>query len=131
MIGAEVKEGDILVGKISPKGFVEYSPEEKLLNVIFGNKSHGYRDSSLSVKHGEGGIVIGVKRFKSIDGDLLDDLMYYSVNDHQKANFYISHDKTVYLLSRYHRTYFLTAIKTLLHYNYFLTVILTGLLTAL
>lgn len=73
MIGAEVKEGDILVGKISPKGFVEYSPEEKLLNVIFGNKSHGYRDSSLSVKHGEGGIVIGVKRFKSIDGDLLDD----------------------------------------------------------
>ncbi len=64
MIGAEVKQGDILVGRISPKGQVDYSPEEKLLNAIFGNKSHGYKDSSLRVEYGGDGIVIGVNKFR-------------------------------------------------------------------
>ncbi len=73
MIGAEVKEGDILVGRISPKGATDYSPEEKLLNAIFGNKSHGYKDSSLKVPHGGEGTVIGIKRFTSKDGYLFDD----------------------------------------------------------
>lgn len=73
MVGAKVKEGDVLVGKITPKGVVDYSPEEKLLSIIFGSKSQNYKDNSLKVKHGGGGIVIAVKHFRSIDGDLLPD----------------------------------------------------------
>lgn len=73
MVGAEVKEGDIIVGKISPKGLVDYSPEEKLLNAIFGNKSKTYRDSSLRVPHGGEGTIALVKRFSIINGDELDD----------------------------------------------------------
>ena len=73
LVGAEVKEGDILVGRTSPKGEGDYSPEEKLLNAIFGNKSHGARDSSLKVKVGEEGTVIGVKRFRTVDGEKFDD----------------------------------------------------------
>ncbi|MBQ7749207.1 hypothetical protein IJR75_01185 [bacterium] len=73
MVGAKVKEGDVLVGKITPKGIVDYSPEEKLLSIIFGSKSQNYKDNSLKVKHGGGGIVIAVKHFRSIDGDLLPD----------------------------------------------------------
>lgn len=73
MVGAEVKEGDILVGKISPKGITDYSPEEKLLNAIFGNKSRGFRDSSLKVPHGGEGTIAAIKRFSTINGDELED----------------------------------------------------------
>ncbi len=52
MVGAEVKEGDILVGKVTPKGQSEVSPEEKLLLAIFGEKSREVRDNSLKVPHG-------------------------------------------------------------------------------
>ena len=72
-VGAEVKEGDVLVGKISPKGQTDYSPEEKLLNAIFGNKTKNYRDSSLRVPHGGEGIVAKVERFSIFNNDLLDD----------------------------------------------------------
>ena len=68
MIGAEVKEGDILVGKVTPKGQSEDSPEEKLLNAIFGEKSREVRDNSLKVPHGGAGIVQMVRFFKREDG---------------------------------------------------------------
>ena len=57
MVGAEVMEGDILVGKVTPKGQSEISPEEKLLLAIFGEKSREVRDNSLKVPHGGAGIV--------------------------------------------------------------------------
>ena len=62
--GTEVKEGDILVGKVTPKGQTDPSPEEKLLLAIFGEKSREVRDTSLRVPHGGGGIVHSVKVFK-------------------------------------------------------------------
>ncbi|MBQ5929370.1 MAG: DNA-directed RNA polymerase subunit beta, partial [Clostridia bacterium] len=62
-IGAEVQSGDILVGKVSPKGEAELTPEERLLRAIFGEKSREVRDTSLKVPHGEGGIVVDVKVF--------------------------------------------------------------------
>ncbi|MCQ3035158.1 MAG: DNA-directed RNA polymerase subunit beta [Bacilli bacterium] len=62
--GSEVKEGDILVGKVTPKGMVEPSPEEKLLMAIFGEKSNEGKDASLRVPHGGAGIVLDVKVFK-------------------------------------------------------------------
>lgn len=65
MAGAEVKEGDILVGKVTPKGQSEVSPEEKLLLAIFGEKSREVRDNSLRVPHGGAGIVRDVKIFKA------------------------------------------------------------------
>ena len=68
MVGAEVKEGDILVGKVTPKGQSEESPEEKLLNAIFGEKSREVRDNSLKVPHGGAGIVQMVRFFKREDG---------------------------------------------------------------
>ena len=68
MIGAEVKEGDILVGKVTPKGQSDASPEEKLLLAIFGEKSHEVRDNSLRVPHGGAGIVQSVRVFKREDG---------------------------------------------------------------
>ena len=68
MIGAEVKEGDILVGKVTPKGQSEISPEEKLLLAIFGEKSREVRDNSLKVPHGGAGIVQMVRFFKREDG---------------------------------------------------------------
>ena len=68
MIGAEVKEGDILVGKVTPKGQVDVSPEEKLLLAIFGEKSREVRDNSLKVPHGGAGIVHSVRVFHR-DGD--------------------------------------------------------------
>jgi len=71
-VGSEVKEGDILVGKVTPKGQNDSSPEEKLLLAIFGEKSHEVRDSSLRVKHGEGGIVQKVEVFKRKDGYEMD-----------------------------------------------------------
>ena len=61
-IGAEVKAGDILVGKVTPKGETDQSPEEKLLRAIFGEKAREVRDTSLRVPHGEGGKIVDVKR---------------------------------------------------------------------
>ena len=68
-IGAEVTSGDVLVGKVTPKGESEPTPEEKLLRAIFGEKAREVKDSSLKVPHGEGGVVIDVKRFSREDGD--------------------------------------------------------------
>src|SRR6478735_729284 len=62
-IGAEVEAGDILVGKVTPKGETELTPEERLLRAIFGEKSREVRDTSLKVPHGESGTVIGVRVF--------------------------------------------------------------------
>src|SRR5699024_3723723 len=70
-VGAEVRDGDILVGKVTPKGMSEQSAEEKLLHAIFGEKAREVRDSSLRVPHGGGGIVNEVKIFKRVDGDEL------------------------------------------------------------
>ena len=68
-IGAEVSPGDILVGKVTPKGETELSAEERLLRAIFNEKSREVRDTSLKVPHGEEGTVIGVKVFDAQDGD--------------------------------------------------------------
>jgi DNA-directed RNA polymerase subunit beta len=68
-IGAEVRPGDILVGKVTPKGETELSAEERLLRAIFNEKSREVRDTSLKVPHGEEGTVIGVKVFDAVDGD--------------------------------------------------------------
>jgi len=70
-IGAEVKSGDILVGKISPKGETELSSEEKLLRAIFGEKAKDVRDSSLRLPHGEYGKVVNIKIFSKENGDEL------------------------------------------------------------
>ncbi|WP_124054111.1 DNA-directed RNA polymerase subunit beta [Arcanobacterium ihumii] len=70
-IGAEVSAGDILVGKITPKGETELTSEERLLRAIFGEKAKEVRDTSLRVPHGESGIVIGVKEFSSENHDEL------------------------------------------------------------
>jgi DNA-directed RNA polymerase subunit beta len=70
-IGAEVGTGDILVGKVTPKGETELTPEERLLRAIFGEKAREVRDTSLKVPHGESGTVIGVRTFARDDGDEL------------------------------------------------------------
>ncbi|MCX7668167.1 MAG: DNA-directed RNA polymerase subunit beta, partial [Atribacterota bacterium] len=70
-IGADVKPGDILVGKVTPKGETELTPEEKLLRAIFGEKAREVRDTSLRVPHGEYGKVIDVKVFSRENGDEL------------------------------------------------------------
>ena len=70
-IGAEVTAGDVLVGKVTPKGETELTPEERLLRAIFGEKAREVRDTSLKVPHGESGTVIGVKEFSRDDGDEL------------------------------------------------------------
>jgi DNA-directed RNA polymerase subunit beta len=70
-IGAEVTSGDVLVGKVTPKGESEPTPEEKLLRAIFGEKAREVKDSSLKVPHGAAGIVIDVKRFSRDGGDEL------------------------------------------------------------
>ena len=70
-IGAEVRPGDILVGKVTPKGETELSAEERLLRAIFNEKSREVRDTSLKVPHGEGGTVIAVKVFDAEEGDEL------------------------------------------------------------
>ena len=70
-VGAEVKSGDILVGKISPKGETELSSEEKLLRAIFGEKAKDVRDSSLRLPHGEYGKVVNIKIFSRKNGDEL------------------------------------------------------------
>src|SRR4051812_38422414 len=70
-IGADVVPGDILVGKVTPKGETELTPEERLLRAIFGEKAREVRDTSLKVPHGEEGKVIGVRVFNRDDGDEL------------------------------------------------------------
>ncbi|MEV1250171.1 DNA-directed RNA polymerase subunit beta, partial [Nonomuraea sp. NPDC049750] len=70
-IGAEVVNGDILVGKVTPKGETELTPEERLLRAIFGEKAREVRDTSLKVPHGEQGKVIGVRVFSREEGDEL------------------------------------------------------------
>ncbi len=70
-IGAEVSDGDLLVGKVTPKGVTELSAEERLLHAIFGEKAREVRDTSLRVPHGAGGIVLDVKIFNREDGDEL------------------------------------------------------------
>ena len=70
-IGAEVIPGDILVGKVTPKGETELTPEERLLRAIFGEKAREVRDTSLKVPPGGGGTVIGVQRFSRTEGDEL------------------------------------------------------------
>ncbi|WP_435299384.1 DNA-directed RNA polymerase subunit beta [Timonella sp. A28] len=70
-IGAEVTSGDILVGKVTPKGETELTPEERLLRAIFGEKAREVRDTSLKVPHGESGTVIAIRTFKREDGDEL------------------------------------------------------------
>ena len=70
-IGAEVRDGDILVGKVTPKGETELTPEERLLRAIFGEKAREVRDTSLKVPHGESGKVIGIRVFSREDDDEL------------------------------------------------------------
>ena len=70
-VGAEVSDGDLLVGKVTPKGVTELSAEERLLHAIFGEKAREVRDTSLRVPHGAGGIVLDVKIFNREDGDEL------------------------------------------------------------
>ena len=72
MVGAEVHSGDILVGKVTPKGETELTPEERLLRAIFGEKAREVRDTSLRVPHGESGIVVDVKVFTRKNKDELD-----------------------------------------------------------
>lgn len=68
-VGAEVKDGDILVGKVTPKGVTELTAEERLLHAIFGEKAREVRDTSLRVPHGAGGIVLDIKVFNREEGD--------------------------------------------------------------
>ncbi len=70
-IGAEVRSGDILVGKVTPKGETELTAEERLLRAIFGEKAREVRDTSLRVPHGEGGIIVDVKEFTRENKDEL------------------------------------------------------------
>lgn len=70
-IGAEVDSGDILVGKVTPKGETELTAEERLLRAIFGEKAREVRDTSLRVPHGESGIIVDVKKFERENGDEL------------------------------------------------------------
>ena len=71
-IGAEVRTGDILVGKVTPKGETELTPEERLLRAIFGEKAREVRDTSLRVQHGRGGIVVDVQVFTRKNKDELE-----------------------------------------------------------
>ncbi|WP_100405987.1 DNA-directed RNA polymerase subunit beta [Bacillus solitudinis] len=70
-VGAEVKDGDILVGKVTPKGVTELTAEERLLHAIFGEKAREVRDTSLRAPHGGDGIILDVKIFNREDGDEL------------------------------------------------------------
>ena len=70
-VGAEVHSGDILVGKVTPKGETELTPEERLLRAIFGEKAREVRDTSLRVPHGEAGIIVDVKVFTRANSDEL------------------------------------------------------------
>lgn len=89
-IGAEVVPGDILVGKVTPKGETELSAEERLLRAIFNEKSREVRDTSLKVPHGEQGTVIAVKQFRAEDGD--DEL---GSGVHEKVVVYIAQKRKI------------------------------------
>ena len=71
-VGAEVRPGDILVGKVTPKGETELTPEERLLRAIFGDKAREVRDTSLRVKHGKAGVVVDVQIFSKKNKDELE-----------------------------------------------------------
>ncbi|PJC69993.1 MAG: DNA-directed RNA polymerase subunit beta [Candidatus Tagabacteria bacterium CG_4_8_14_3_um_filter_41_8] len=71
-VGAEVRSGDILVGKISPKGEAELTPEERLLRSFFGEKARDVKDTSLKMEHGKQGRIVGIKIFSRDHGDKLD-----------------------------------------------------------
>ncbi|MCK9911806.1 hypothetical protein MXD81_21810, partial [Microbacteriaceae bacterium K1510] len=70
-VGAEIQDGDILVGKVTPKGVTELTAEERLLHAIFGEKAREVRDTSLRVPHGGSGIIVDVKVFTRDNGDEL------------------------------------------------------------
>src|SRR6188768_1221115 len=95
-IGAEVKSGDILVGKITPKGETQLSPEEKLLRAIFGEKAGDVRDSSLKVPPGVGGIVIDARIF-SRKGTERDERAH-AIEDHERARLERTRDEEVKIL---------------------------------
>lgn len=88
-IGAEVKPGDILVGKVTPKGETELTAEERLLRAIFGEKAREVRDTSLRVPHGESGIIIDVKKFCRKNGDEL------SPGVNELVRVYIAHKRKI------------------------------------
>src|SRR5690606_27840717 len=102
-IGAEVKPGDILVGKITPKGESQLSPEEKLLRAIFGEKAGDVRDSSLKVPPGVGGIVIDARIF-SRKGTEKDERAR-AIEDQERAKLERTRDEEVKVIrdSFYHR----------------------------
>ena len=88
-IGAEVHSGDILVGKVTPKGETELTPEERLLRAIFGEKAREVRDTSLRVPHGEGGVVVDVKIFTRENKDEL------SPGVHELVRVYIAQKRKI------------------------------------
>ena len=88
-IGAEVHSGDILVGKVTPKGETELTPEERLLRAIFGEKAREVRDTSLRVPHGEGGVVVDVKVFTRENKDEL------SPGVHELVRVYIAQKRKI------------------------------------
>ena len=92
-IGAEVKTGDILVGKVTPKGETELTAEERLLRAIFGEKSREVRDTSLRVPHGETGTVIGVKEITREDAEEDGDELPNGVN--QMIRVYIAQHRKI------------------------------------
>ena len=92
-IGAEVKSGDILVGKVTPKGETELTAEERLLRAIFGEKSREVRDTSLRVPHGETGTVIGVKEITREDAEEDGDELPNGVN--QMIRVYIAQHRKI------------------------------------
>ncbi len=91
-IGAEVRPGDILVGKVTPKGETELTPEERLLRSIFGEKAREVRDTSMKVPHGEEGIVIGVRVFEHNDDEDEDGL---SAGVNQLVRVYVAQKRKV------------------------------------
>lgn len=88
-VGAEVRSGDILVGKVTPKGETELSPEEKLLRAIFSEKARDVRDTSLKLPHGEYGIVVDTKIFTRENGDEL------APGVNQKVRLYIAQKRKI------------------------------------
>ena len=79
-IGAEVRPGDILVGKITPKGETQLTPEERLLRSLFGDKARDVKDTSLRMEHGKRGRVVGVKIFSRDNGDALESGIIQSIH---------------------------------------------------
>ena len=88
-IGAEVRAGDILVGKVTPKGETELTAEERLLRAIFGEKAREVRDTSLRVPHGEAGKIVDVRLFSAADGDEL------SAGVHHLVRIYIAQKRKI------------------------------------